>query len=118
MPVAAAVPMWHGVLQAAEAYRRDPGALHLVVRANVKLTPSPLGAGRAEFTGSPVEVRDDVLRARDAGVDELIIDLQGTAHSVDHLLDGTAFLASMPVDAASPTTFAGDDVDLAMSVGV
>ena len=59
-----------------------------------------------------------MLRARDAGVDELIIDLQGTAHSVDHLLDATAFLASMPVDAASPSTFAGDDVDLAVSVGV
>lgn len=41
----------------------------------------------------------DVLRARDAGVDELIIELQATAQSVDHLLDTTAFLASIPVPA-------------------
>jgi alkanesulfonate monooxygenase SsuD/methylene tetrahydromethanopterin reductase-like flavin-dependent oxidoreductase (luciferase family) len=96
VPVAAAVPMWQGALQAAEAYGRDPSTLQLVVRANVKLTPSPLGEGRQEFTGSPVEVRDDVMRARDAGVDEVLLDLQGTAHSVDHLLDATAFLASIP----------------------
>ncbi len=121
VPVAAAVPMWHSVLRAAAAYGRDPSSLQLVVRANVKLTALPLGAGRAEFTGSPVEVRDDVLRAREAGVDEIIIDLQGTAHSVDHLLEATAFLASMPVDASSPLTFAGDDdvdVDVAVPVGV
>ena len=97
IPVAVAVPMWQGARQAAESYGRDPSTMQLVVRANVKLTASPLGAGRAEFTGSPVEVRDDVMRARDAGVDEVLVDLQGTAHSVDHLLDATAFLASIPV---------------------
>ena len=97
IPVEFAVPMFQGIRQAAEAYGRDPSVLRLVVRANVKLTPSPLGDGRMEFTGSPVEVRDDVLRAREAGVDEVLLDLQGTTHSVDHLLDATAFLASIPV---------------------
>ena len=99
IPVEAAVPMFAGIRQAAESYGRDPSQLRLVVRANVKLTPSPLGDGRMEFTGSPVQVRDDVLRARDAGVDEVLVDLQGTTSSVDHLLDTTAFLASVPVDA-------------------
>jgi len=97
VPVEHAVPMFQGVRQAAESYGRDPSQLRLVVRANVKLNPTPLGAGRIEFTGSPVEVRDDVMRARDAGVDEILLELQGTAHSVDHLLDATAFLASIPV---------------------
>lgn len=97
VPVEHAVPMFAGVRRAAESYGRDPSQLRLVVRANVKLTASPLGDDRAEFTGSPVQVRDDVMRARDAGVDEVLIDVQGTTSSVDALLETTAFLASIPV---------------------
>jgi len=99
VPVHMAVQIWEGVRHAAEGYGRNPELMELVVRANVYLSPTPLGEGRAEFTGSPTEVRDDIMRARDAGVDELIIELQATAQSVDHLLDTTAFLASIPVPA-------------------
>lgn len=103
-PIDIAAATWQGVIRAAEGYDRDPAQLRLVLRANVKLTPLPLGDGRAEFTGSPVEVRDDVMRAREAGVDELILDLQGTARSVDHLLDATAFVASVPARQLVATT--------------
>ncbi|HXH83754.1 MAG TPA: LLM class F420-dependent oxidoreductase, partial [Candidatus Tectomicrobia bacterium] len=57
---------------------RDAGraveAWATVVRANVHVTDGPLGASRAPFHGSVSELRDDVARVRDLGVDEVFFD--------------------------------------------
>ena len=57
---------------AAEA-GRDPASLRLLVLGHVYLTDSPLGDGRADFTGSLDQVKSDVERARQIGADELIL---------------------------------------------
>jgi probable F420-dependent oxidoreductase len=52
---------------------RDPAALKLLVLGHVYLTDSPLGEGRADFSGSLDQVKSDVERARAIGTDELIL---------------------------------------------
>jgi probable F420-dependent oxidoreductase len=94
LPVHELAATWSYVLHLAERYGRDPGTMRLVVRGDVTITPSPLGAGRPQFAGSVEEVRGDVERTRDAGGHELVLDLQSTASSVGHLLDLAAQLAA------------------------
>jgi probable F420-dependent oxidoreductase len=86
-------PMWTTVRRTAERYGRDPGSLRLVLRANPKITATPLGADRQDFAGTRKQVADDIERARGLGVDELILDLQAAAADVDDLLDTALELA-------------------------
>jgi probable F420-dependent oxidoreductase len=94
VPLGVVGAMWSGVLDLAERYGRNRDAMRLVVRANVTLTTEALGDDRPDFVGSFGQVRDDVERARDAGADELIVDLQGTTRSVDELLEVSAGLTA------------------------
>lgn len=93
IPAAAVAQMWAGVRQTAERYGRDPQALRLVMRANIKLVDEDLGASRPEFVGTLAQVRDDVRRAEEAGADELILELQGATSTPSEMLDVAAFLA-------------------------
>lgn len=86
VPVEAAVGMWHGALATAERAGRDPGSLRLVVRANVHLA-GELPAGRPDFVGSLAQVRDDVQRCADLGVDDLIVDLAAVARTPDEAFE-------------------------------
>jgi probable F420-dependent oxidoreductase len=95
MPVEVLGPMWASVLDQAARYGRDPRQLRLVVRANVHRTDSPVASDRPPFVGSLDQLRGDVEQHRELGVDELILDLQGTTSSVDELLD---LAASMTAD--------------------
>lgn len=93
LPLEIVGAMWAKVRADAERLGRDPDALRLVLRSSPTLTDGALGTGRSPFTGSRREVADDVRRARDLGVDELVLDLQGTATSPSELVDTALELA-------------------------
>ena len=76
LPVAAMVAMFGQIKQMAAEAGRDPDALELVVRANVRLTTQPMGEGRPLFAGCVDEIRADVQKVRDIGADELLFDVQ------------------------------------------
>lgn len=77
---------WATITEAAVANGRDPDLLELVVRADPTFTDRPLGPDRPAFTGARTQVIDDIQRARDLGVTELILDLQASTCTVDELL--------------------------------
>lgn len=93
IPASAVASMWAGVQQMAERYGRDPQSLRLVMRANIKLVDEDLGTDRPEFVGTLAQVRDDVHRAREAGADELILELQGATSTPEEMLEIAAELA-------------------------
>lgn len=64
-------------VQAAEL-GRDPGALQLVVRANVWIAARPLGAERPIFAGDLEQIRADVAATRALGAHELLFDIAYT----------------------------------------
>jgi probable F420-dependent oxidoreductase len=58
---------------AAEA-GRDPASLAIIVRANLLVTPRPLGADRWIFTGSLAQIEADIAGVRELGADEVFFD--------------------------------------------
>jgi probable F420-dependent oxidoreductase len=101
LPLDVMASMWSEVLVRAERYGRDPGALRLVLRSTPHITDVALGSDRAPFTGTHRQITDDVLRARDLGVHELIVDLQADARTPDELVDGTLALTADALSLAS-----------------
>jgi probable F420-dependent oxidoreductase len=102
LPVAAVAPMWASVRDMAAGYHRDPDELELVVRANVKLSPTPLGADRPSYWGTVEQVAEDLDATRAAGAHEVIVDVQGDATTAAELLDLVGSLlgaAAIPVAA-------------------
>jgi probable F420-dependent oxidoreductase len=87
VPLDATAPMWSSVRDLAESYGRDPDELRLVVRANVHCGARATGPGRADFCGDVHQVAADVARARELGVDEVILELQMTVSSASELMD-------------------------------
>jgi probable F420-dependent oxidoreductase len=93
VPLDGVSSMWQHVLQTAARYGRDTSKMRLVVRANVQLTDA-LGPDRPDFVGSVDQVRDDIKRAAEVGVHDLILELQGVAHSAIELLDVAQTISS------------------------
>ena len=93
MPLDLVAGMWGGVRDAAERAGRDPGALRLTVLANVELLGS-LPDSRPDFVGSIDQVRDDVRRCAELGVDELIVNATLMAQAPHALLDIAATITS------------------------
>lgn len=98
IPVAAATGMWAGIRARATELGRDASAMRLVVLAHVTLTDS-LGDGRPEFVGSLAQVRDDVRRCLDAGVDELVVNPTTPVASADEFVGLVASLTEPAVAA-------------------
>jgi probable F420-dependent oxidoreductase len=73
IPLAGIGQMMGQLRQQASAAGRDPAALRLIVLGHVALTDSPLGDGRADFTGTLDEIRRDVETARALGTDLLVL---------------------------------------------
>ncbi len=72
----------------AQAAGRDPAALELVVRANLSITPRPLGKERWIFSGAPEEIESDIKAVRTLGANELFFDATfspGTHSENDYL---------------------------------
>lgn len=87
LPLDATAFMWSAVQQAAAEAGRDPAALSLVVRANVKHTPRALGADRPTYHGSVEQIAEDVRGAFALGAHQVVLDLQGTTTTVAEYLD-------------------------------
>jgi probable F420-dependent oxidoreductase len=88
LPVGAMGSMFQSMREMAERAGRDPGALTLVVRANVWIGKRPLSDPRAVFTGDADQIAADIAATRDLGADELFFDAQPSrnVNSIDDLL--------------------------------
>jgi hypothetical protein len=69
----------------AARFGRDTSTLRLVLRSSPTFSEVALGSDRPPFTGTAQQVADDVWRARDHGVHELILDLQSTSRTATGL---------------------------------
>jgi probable F420-dependent oxidoreductase len=78
---------WTNLLSTAERCGRDPGELHLVVRADPVIGHEQAERDRRPFAGSLGQVIGDVDHVRDAGATEVIFDFHATARSSDELVD-------------------------------
>jgi probable F420-dependent oxidoreductase len=67
-------PMAAQLREMAKAAGRDPMSLEVIVRANLHITPLPLGGDRWIFTGSFDQIQADIERVRAFGADELFFD--------------------------------------------
>jgi hypothetical protein len=86
--------MFAAVRDLAANHGRDPDHLELVVRANIKVTDHDLGADRPAYWGSVEQVGIDLEATRATGADEIILELQGCAGTVDGLLDLAAAVST------------------------
>jgi probable F420-dependent oxidoreductase len=66
---------WGRIRELAAEYGRDTTRMELVVVGNVTFTDGPAGADRSAFVGTVDQIMEDVGTAKEAGADELIIDL-------------------------------------------
>jgi len=66
--------MMTGLKSMAQAAKRDPSTVEVVVRANLSLASKPLGAGRQIFSGTPEEIKEDIAAVRASGVNEVLFD--------------------------------------------
>lgn len=95
LPLPALTAMWSGILEQARQAGRDPSQLQLIGRGNLMLLPQPLPEeGRFPFVGSLEQIARDIADHRQAGVQELILDLQFSPGMQDRsrLLDAAAAL--------------------------
>ncbi|MGA5702683.1 LLM class F420-dependent oxidoreductase [Peterkaempfera bronchialis] len=80
--------VWRQLTEQAASYGRDAAALGFCVRANVRLTPAPVGdADRRPFVGTVEQIVADVAAHAEAGVHEVLIDLQNCARDGRELTD-------------------------------
>ena len=76
VPLARIVPLVDELRSAAAAAGRQPGSFRIVCRGAVRLSDAPLDADdRRPLWGSLDQIRADVARYRDAGLDELFFEL-------------------------------------------
>ncbi len=74
MPMAQVVPLVEEVRAAALAAGKDPARLHIVCRGTFQVHVTPQGKERRPLWGTLNEIREDILRYRDAGLTELFLD--------------------------------------------
>ena len=87
LPVPVLTGAWTTICAAAAAAGRDASALRLTVRTNPIFTETPAAADAVPRSGTFEQFIDYVRAAGDAGVDELMIDLQQTTTTTAELLE-------------------------------
>jgi probable F420-dependent oxidoreductase len=87
LPPAALRAQWAQLQDAAAAAGRDPGALELIVRANIELADAPLRGDRQPFQGTLEQVVEDLAGTAEAGADEVIVELHPSVRDGAELLD-------------------------------
>ncbi|SDG52235.1 probable F420-dependent oxidoreductase, Rv2161c family [Sinosporangium album] len=87
LPVPKLTAMWDVVRHSAEEADRDPDALRIVLRANPLVTETPAAPESVPHEGTVSQIVDYLGSAVEAGVHEIILDLQHTARDDRHLLD-------------------------------
>jgi len=76
VPLARVAPLVEELREAVSAAGRDPAAFRVVARGSVRLSADPLsGDDRRPLWGSLDQIRADVARYREAGLDELFFEL-------------------------------------------
>ncbi|MGW0804917.1 TIGR03619 family F420-dependent LLM class oxidoreductase [Nonomuraea sp. NPDC002799] len=83
LPIPALTSMWRTIRESAERAGRDPGALRMILRANPVVT----GQGTPPRSGTVAQIGAYLATAAEAGVHEVILDLQHTATNDEHLLE-------------------------------
>jgi probable F420-dependent oxidoreductase len=86
IPVEGMKQMFAGIKQMAKEAGRDPSSLVMVVRANLEITEKPAEKGRAIFTGSIEQIKEDIAACRSIGAHELVFDPTFYAKSLDQWL--------------------------------
>lgn len=80
LPVSAMGAMFRSIREEAERAGRDPGALELVVRANLWMVSRPLPDDRPIFAGDVDQIAGDIQATRELGAHELFFEAQGSKH--------------------------------------
>ena len=88
VPIAAVPQMFEGIRQMARAAGRNPDKLALIVRGNIEFKDNAPAQGRADFTGTMEQIRQDIAATRAMGAAELVLDIQFTpaANQLDDFL--------------------------------
>ena len=55
---------------------RNPAALELIIRGNVKISDAAIQKDRVDFSGSLEQIAEDLAAARRLGAAEILIDVQ------------------------------------------
>lgn len=76
LPIPVLLQIFEHLKRLTESEGRDPSRMELIVRANLRISDTPLGEGRTPFTGSLDEIRADTRALREAGAHELFFDVQ------------------------------------------
>jgi probable F420-dependent oxidoreductase len=87
MPVPLLTRAWNTIGDVAEAAGRDPKALRMVVRLNPEFTQAPAPAEAVPRTGTLEQFIGYVRAAADAGVHEVLVDLQHATTTTAELLN-------------------------------
>jgi hypothetical protein len=74
IPADGMAQMFAGIKQMAKEAGRDPSSLVMVVRANLEITPQPLGKERMIFSGNFDQITEDVAACRRIGAHEVFFD--------------------------------------------
>ncbi|MFB4279090.1 TIGR03619 family F420-dependent LLM class oxidoreductase [Nonomuraea sp. MTCD27] len=99
LPVPVLTSMWQTVCRTAEEAGRDPGALRMILRSN----PIVTDRGTPPRSGTVAEIAAYLAGAAEAGVHEIILDLQHTATSDQHLLELAGEFADYLSAASAPS---------------
>ena len=75
IPVEGMRQLFVSIQQMAKEAGRDPGALAMIVRANVMFSDTPLGADRGIFTGTAEQIQADIAATRQLGATGLLFDV-------------------------------------------
>jgi probable F420-dependent oxidoreductase len=76
IPIPVAGSVWRQIREAAEGYGRETNAMEMIYRGNITFTEGKAPDGRYPFVGDMDQIVEDIVACAEAGVDELIIDLQ------------------------------------------
>jgi len=74
VPLDGMTQMMASLRSMAKAAGREPACIEIVVRANLAITPQPLGKARWIFSGAPEEIASDIKAVRTLGANELFFD--------------------------------------------
>jgi alkanesulfonate monooxygenase SsuD/methylene tetrahydromethanopterin reductase-like flavin-dependent oxidoreductase (luciferase family) len=69
-------PMFESIKAMGGEAGRNPAALELIIRANVKISDAPIQKDRVDFSGSLEQIAEDLAAARRLGAAEILIDVQ------------------------------------------
>jgi len=74
VPLEGLKQMAAGLRSMAQAAGKNPAAVEVVVRANLLVTPSPIGKDRGMFSGTLEQIKEDIGAVRAFGANELFFD--------------------------------------------